>query len=568
MKRSRDKFRFAAAGLTVFIATACDQQPPTQKGTTEKGTKFLFADKFLFSDVGEAVGLRFRHESGADGEFLFPEIMGAGGAWIDIDNDGDLDAYLIQGGSLRAAPATRPPNRMYRNDDGQFTDITDDSGADDRGYGMGACVGDVDNDGDNDLYVTNVGPNVLLLNDGKGHFTKDPAAGVDDAGWGTSCAFLDYDRDGDLDLFLTNYVRWSVEREKKCYEITGIQDYCSPTSYNASAPDVLYQNNGDGTFTDVTQASGVGAAFGNGLGVVCGDFNDDGWVDIYVANDQTPNNLWLNQRDGTFREEALLAGVAVNAIGMPEASMGVDAFDVDRDGRSDLFMTHLQGETHTLYLGTGPGRFLDHTVRTAFNLWSHSATGFGTAFFDYDHDGLADLFVANGHVLLGAGFQRPEHNAYAQANQLIRQHAPGKFEDVSIAGGAGIVAEHVSRGAMFGDYDNDGDVDILVTNNNDACQLLRNDAPKTGDWLMVRATTGTPPRDAIGTVIRLTMADGGVYRREIRPAAGYCGSNDPRAHFAFAENAEPASMTIQWPNGEQETLAPPRPLNRLMTYHR
>ncbi len=521
----------------------------------------------LFSDATEDSGIRFTHDPGLSGEFYFPEIMGSGGAWLDIDNDGDLDAYLVQGGKVIGSTGAAKPNQLFRNDAGVFVDVTEGSGLGDTGYGMGCCVGDVDNDGDSDVYVTNVGENRLYLNDGTGRFSDaTEQAGVGDPGWGTSCAFVDYDRDNDLDLFVVNYIRWSIARERPCRHISGRRDYCAPGSYNAPAHGILYRNEGGGIFTDVTGPAGMADRLGNGLGVVCGDLNQDGWVDIYVANDKMDNFLWLNQHDGTFKEEGLLAGVAVNEIGMAEASMGVDAADPDRDDDLDLFMTHLTNETHTFYRNIRPGQFLDHTKRLRFNTWSYEPTGFGTMFFDYDHDGLLDLFVANGRVLLGNDPGTENADPYAQRNTLIHQDAAEMYREVTGEAGPALRAEHVSRGAMFGDYDNDGDLDILISNNRGPVQLLRNDAPKRGHWLMIRATTGQPPRDAIGAVIRAELDDATVVRRDVRPAGGYCGSNDPRVHLTFAQDRRVKALHVEWPDGSRESFEPPQP-DRLVTIH-
>ena len=545
-------------GLTAW--TGCDRSE--QAGLPPTTTTSAPSPPALFADVAGEVGIDFVHDSAADGQFYMPEITGSGAAWFDADNDGDLDAYLIQAGQWTPGAVDAKPNRFYRNEGSTFADATEFSGLGDPGYGMGCCVGDVDNDGDNDVYVTNVGANRLYLNDGQGRFTPQPdTSGVSDQGWGTSCAFVDYDRDGWLDLFVVNYLRWSPAFERPCHDFRGQRDYCAPTTYDAPARDILYHNRGDGTFDDVTESSGLDRGFGNGLGVVPGDFNDDGWIDLYVANDQTPNNLWLNQGDGTFIDDARIAGVDVNERGEAEASMGVDAKDIDDDGDLDLFMTHLVDETHTLYRNLGRARFEDHTYRLGIQKWSKPATGFGTLFLDVDHDGLLDLFVANGHVRLTPGMAVQHGNAYAQADQFIRQTAPGKFEDVSASAGAVFQQAFSGRGVAFGDYDNDGDIDCLINNNHGPAQLLRNDAPKIGHWLTVRAVTGK--RDALGAVVR-ALGDEQVKRRDIRAAASYCASNDPRAHFTFGSRPGATRLVVRWPDGNQEVFDVPG-LNRMQT---
>jgi hypothetical protein len=341
-------------------------------------------------------------------------------------------------------------------------------------YGMGVAVGDIDGDGDLDLYVTNFGTNVLFRNDGGGKFADiTRTAGVDDPRWSASAAFVDYDRDGDLDLFVANYIDFTVRNNKECFDPTGARDYCAPTSYRP-VPDRLFRNDGGGKFTDVSVSAGLGAAYGNGLGVTCADFNGDGWVDIYVANDGTANQLWINQKNGKFIDDSLMSGTAYNADGAAEAGMGVTAGDVDGDGSEDLFMTHLTLETNTLYMNNGKGEFHDSTNRFGLGGISFAFTGFGSEFFDYDNDGFLDLFVANGAVTIMETLRGAEY-PFHQKNQLIRGYGD-RFEDVSAQAGRALELSEVSRGAAFGDIDQDGDVDIVVTNNNGPARLLLNEA--------------------------------------------------------------------------------------------
>ncbi len=420
----------------------------------------------IFREVAQEVGLDFRHFIGATGEYFLPEIMGSGVGLFDYDSDGDLDVYFLQGSmldktkamseSLFPFPGEAPPrNRLFRNDlneKGQlhFTDVTGEAGVGHEGYGMGISVGDYNNDGHLDFYVTNFGPNVLYRNNGGGTFADvTREAGVDDPRFSASAAFLDYDSDGDLDLFLTNYVSFTVKGNRQCKGAR--RDYCSPNAYEP-LPDRVFRNEGDGKFTDVTEEVGLGTAFGAGLGVIALDFNFDDRLDIYVANDGTPNQLWVNHGDGTFEDLGLISGTAFNIDGVAEAGMGVTAADFDGDGDEDIFVTHNKEETNTLYLNGRKAGFSDATYR--FGLANPSApfTGFGTLWFDYDQDGWLDLFVANGAVVIDT--VEPPHLSYpyAQKNQLFRNQGTGRYREIGAdIAGPGLDLVEVSRGAAFGD---------------------------------------------------------------------------------------------------------------------
>src|SRR5947207_6983641 len=365
----------------------------------------------IFRDVAAEVGLNFHHFNGSTGSHLLTEIMGAGVALFDYDNDGDLDVYLVQGTTLEPdlkplfppPPGWKPGNRLFRNELAEtgklrFTDVTKQAGVGHVGYGMGVAVGDYDNDGYQDLYVTNFGHNILYHNNGDGTFTDvTRRAGVDDPRWSTSAAWVDYDRDGRLDLFVANYLDFTVKGNKRCYASTGERDYCTPKMYQP-VPAHLFHNRGDGTFEDVTEAAGIGAALGPGLGVVCADFNGDGWPDIYVANDGAAAHLWMNQKNGTFKERGALSGAALSPDGLPQAGMGVTAADFDGDGDEDIFKTNLTNEGSNLYVNEGSGNFRDAATELGLFLPTFPYTGFGTECFDYDNDGRLDLFIANGAV--------------------------------------------------------------------------------------------------------------------------------------------------------------------------
>lgn len=525
-----------------------------------------------FVEVAEQVGLVFAHSTGATGEYYFPEIMGSGCALLDYDGDGDLDVYVVQGAALAyagqvqsdpipAPPPGGPTNRLFRNDlqvdsggvmTPSFVDVTEEAGVGDTRFGMGCAVGDFDNDGDPDLYVTNAGPNVLYRNNGDGTFSDiSLTAGVADASWASSAAFIDYDGDGLLDLYVVNYVSFTVRDNKRCYTPAGARDYCHPRSYDAVG-DVLYRNRGDGTFEDVTATAGMGGPAGSGLGVACADFNGDGWIDIYVANDGEPNHLWMNRGDGTFENRGLISGTALNAAGEPEAGMGLAVGDFDNDGDDDVFVSHLTGETNTLYRNDGAGWFHDDTIAVGLASSSFAATGFGTGWLDYDHDTYLDLFIANGAVRTLeqlAGDSYPYH----QPNQLYHATARGGFEVVVVSPGSDLAHSEVSRGVALGDIDNDGDVDILVSNNNGPLRLLRNDLRSSVAWIRLRLEGVTCNRDALGARVAVTLSEGRRLYRRVHRDGSYASAGDVRIHFGLgAERAAAIEVAVDWPGGLTE----------------
>jgi len=524
------------------------------------------------SDGSEAAGLDFVHWNGMTGEYYFPEIMGAGAALLDYDNDGDLDLYLVQGRMLdpgaSISDALLPPpegpltDRLFRNDltvgdDGapvlRFTDVTEQARIGPGGYGMGAATGDYDNDGWVDLYVTAFGSNRMLHNEGDGTFTDVTArSGTDDPRWSTSAAFVDYDLDGRLDLYVCNYVDFRLANHKECVNVTGARDYCAPGAYSP-VPDRLFRNRGDGTFEDVSLSSRIALERGAALGVVPADFDLDGDLDLYVANDQMQNFYWVNQGDGTFRNEALLAGVAVNAGGNPEASMGIDAGDFDADGDLDLFKTNLRGETNTLYVNDGRGMFTDRTVDSGLGPASIPQTGFGTAWFDLDNDGWLDLLTVNGAVTALEDARAGDvYRPYRERSQLFLNLGNGRFEDVSARAGAAFDLDGVGRGAAFGDVDNDGDVDVLVTHNSGPARLLINEIGSRAHWLGLRAREGTPPRDAHGARVGVRVAGRPTLWRQATTAGSYCSANDSRIVVGLGAAREMELVRVEWPGGEVE----------------
>ncbi len=517
-----------------------------------------------FREEAAARGLLFEHRSGHRDRYLMPEIMAGGGALCDLDGDGDLDAYLVQSGGLEVPAARRPPNRLFRNrGEGMFEDVTETSGAGHRGYGTGVACGDVDRDGDIDLYVTNVGANALLRNDGatgtggRFSFTDVTAgAGVGHDGWGASAAFFDYDGDGDLDLFVTNYLRWSADHEIDCFDDRGRRDYCSPNNYSSPAPDVLYRNEGGGpdgriSFTDVTRETGLDAVFGNGLGVLPGDFDGDGRSDLFVANDGMPDQLWINSPGGRFRDQALLWGCAVDLEGQPKAGMGVAAADIDDDGDLDLLVCNLVNESDSLYLNAG-GYFRDHTAASGLAGVSRPFTRFGVAWRDFDNDGILDLFEANGRVAR----KGPPLAAdpMAEPNLVFRGLGGGRFAEVRPRGGTAEPLYATSRAAAFGDVDGDGGVDVLVVNRDAPAHLLRNVVPRRGHWLALRLLN-EHGSDALGATVEVAAGDR-TFRREVRAASSYLASSDPRLHVGLGPADRVRRVAIRWPDGERECFGP------------
>ena len=495
-------------------------------------------------DVTQAAGLDFAHYNGFSGEYYYVETFGAGAAFLDVDGDGWLDLYLVNGAPLSGErPDPIPANRLYHNTGaGGFADVTAASGAGHTGYGMGCAAADYDADGDVDLYVTNVGPNLLLRNEGAGRFADATAAvGGADARWGTSCGFLDYDLDGDLDLYTTNYVDFDPQKNIVCAE-GGIRSYCEPKFYEP-AGDVLYRNE-DGQFRDVASEVGI-IHKGRGLGVAFADYDLDGDTDIYVANDGTMNCLYQNQGN-RFAEVGLYAGGRYNEDGLAEAGMGVEFGDWDNDGFQDVFVTNFAQETNTLYGNDGQGQFYDITLRAGLAECSYKPLGFGTNFLDYDNDGDLDLFVANGHVMDKITQVHPDH-AYPQPNQVLCNQRGTRFVDVSTRLGPALAAAAVSRGSATADYDNDGDLDLLVTNVAATPNLLRNDGGNRQHWLTIQL--GGTSQHA-----RVAVTAGGQRQVKERQAGGsYLSSSDPRLHFGLGE-ATRATVEIRWPDGTLQKM--------------
>ena len=524
----------------------------------------------LFRDLTDETGLDFQHYSGATGQYHVPEIIGSGVALLDYDDDGDLDVFFVQsndyfrdgsgnGKALYPFPASQAGgHRLFANrliPDGalSFTDVTEQVGLVGESYGMGVAVADFDNDGDPDIYVTNYNDNALYRNDG-GVFKKmADAAGAADSRWSTSASFCDVNNDGWLDLYVANYVRYSPDDKTICRDSLGQQDYCGPQSY-AGITDALFLNNGAGGFVDRSKEWSVNTRASTGLGVVCRDLNQDGTADVYVANDAEPNLLWLNRNHQTFEEQGQLTGVAINVNGMSEGSMGIAAGDFDRDGDDDLFITHWDNETNTLYRNDLKLGFLDVTNRANLATPSLAHTGFGTEWLDIDNDGHLDLFVANGAVQRYIDRSGKLSDGYGQRNQVFLNTDTGRFFDAAEEAGDATRPAHTGRGAAFGDIDNDGDVDVVISNKDARARLYINEAGQERAWLGVSFASRSSG-DALGAVVSLELPSGVVLRRVVRTDGSYMSASDPRVVFGLDDATQPQSVRVQWPGGDVQVFS-------------
>ena len=500
-----------------------------------------------FADVTEEVGIQFYDVNGESGKKYFIEPLGRGIALFDFDNDEDLDLYLVNGCDLPGTTSLIPPNNsLYRNDNGKYIDVTNVASVGDTGYGLGCCVGDYNNDGYVDLYVTNYGPNVLYQNNGDGTFSNvTNHTGVGGNRLSSGCAFLDYDADGYLDLYVVNYVQFNTDSNPACTR-NGVPTYCTPEALNGEA-DTLFRNNGDGTFTNVTEKAGITAPPGKGLGVVCGDVDNDGDVDVFVANDTTPNLLYRNNGNGTFTEDALFAGVALSEEGRAYSSMGANLGDFDNDGFLDIVITNFQDQVNNVYHNAKNGFYNDVSWTTGIGEKSLPYLAWGVDFVDFNNDGWLDLFVANGHLDDNIAAIDPI-GTYAQPNHLFWNNQGTSFEIIDVG-----VSPKVSRGAAFGDIDNDGDVDIVVANLKDMPTVLRNDGGNSGNWLSVKLVGTHCTRDAIGA--RVTVTAGELTQiREVKSGSGYLSQNDMRLHFGIGDVKRVNSVTVRWVCGHVETF--------------
>ncbi len=532
--------------LVLVSLPASSQQPPPAR----------------FTDITRAAGISFLHVSSPEKRYIV-ESMSGGVALLDYDNDGYLDIYFVNSLTVDLVKSNKKTkSALYRNNrDGTFTDVAGKAGVADISWGMGAAVGDYNNDGFVDIYVTCVGPNHLLKNNGDGTFTNvTRTARVGDPRWSAGAAFVDYDHDGKLDLFVSNYVAFDFNKLPefgvgKLCQYKGVPVQCGPRGLPGDG-DTLYRNNGDGTFTDVTNKAGVSDPDGYyGMGVICSDFNDDGLIDIFVANDSTPNFLYQNKGDGTFKEVGFISGTAVNENGSEQGSMGVTVADYDHDGKFDLFVTNFDDDYNTLYHGDGQMSFTDLSYNAKVAADSLPFVGWGTKFFDYDNDGWVDLFVANGHVY-------PQIPNYRQRNLFHKNNRDGTFSEIGAQLGSALIEKRVGRGVAFGDLDNDGDVDIVINNLDGVPQVLRNEAENANNSVLIKLIGGPSNRDGIGARVRVVSSDL-TQIDEVRSGDSYISQSDLRLHFGLEKRTKIAVIEIRWPSGKTEKISDAK-INRIL----
>ena len=512
------------------------------------------AASITFTDVTAAAGIHFKHESGAFGKKYLPETMGSGCAFVDVDGDGWQDIVLVQSTSWPGRPKTASTLALYRNNqDGTFTDITRASGLAVEMYGLGVTAADFDNDGDEDLFITGLGSSRLFRNDGHGHFTDITAsAGVGGSGFATSALWFDYDRDGRLDLFVAHYVQWSIETDQFCTLDGHAKSYCTPESYKGQSP-TLYRNRGDGTFEDVTRKAGLFDPANKMLGVALIDYDNDGWLDLVGTNDTQPNRLYRNKGDGTFADVGVMAGVAFNEAGVARAGMGVDAADYDGSGRQSLVIGNFSNEMMALYANDGKGLFIDEAPVSGIGRASLLRLTFACFFVDVDLDGRLDIFAANGHVADDIARVQPTIT-YAEPPHLFRNLGGRKFEDLSTRLGAAFAKPAVARGAAYGDYDNDGDPDLLIAANNGPARLLRNDGG-TNHRLRITLAGTASNRDAIGASVRVLREQGGPLVRMVKTGSSYLSQSELPLTFGLGTATRVTGIDVTWPNGKTEHVA-------------
>jgi len=565
----RFPFRPSAATVLFLLLVGCQpmgcesnrSDTPSTLGTEIEGAVKREKEALppLFKETTEAAGLDFRHQVEVSGKWLPPEIMGSGCAIFDADGDGDLDLYLANAGRARGDGAA--DRLLLRGDDGRYKPAPDSDALSQTGYGMGVAAGDLDNDGDVDLYVGNWGRDALLLNRGDGTFQDGTAkAGLEREEWTASVACFDYDLDGLLDIYAVHYIE--VDPAKRCSRRDGHPDYCSPTAYEGLS-DALYRNRGGGVFEDVSERVGLNTEALNGLGVIVHDFNDDGWLDVFIANDGERNNLWINREGKTFFDDAIPMGVAFNAEGMTEGSMGVALGDVNLDGSIDLFMTHLTGETNTLYLRESEYSFVDSTTSSGLHSASLRYTGFGTAFCDIDNDGDEDVAVVNGRVNVpvapsGAPLDAQFHE-FAEPNQLFLNDGTGMFSEASVRGGAYHEALEVSRGLAVCDLDRDGDLDMVVTNCAGQARIYENVAGQEKNWIAIHTRAEKLNREVFGARVEVHVG-GRVLRRTSGSTSSYLCSWLDGLHFGLGDAEKVDRIEVVWPGGQRETF-PGGPVN-------
>ncbi|MYA72654.1 CRTAC1 family protein [Candidatus Poribacteria bacterium] len=520
-----------------------------------------------FVDATAAAGISFQHVDGRTGEKYLIETLGSGALFFDFDVDGALDLYIVNATHIPppfaedSSQTHLPRNTLYRNNgDGTFTDITQKAGVGDTGYGVGCASADIDNDGYPEIYITNYGHNRLYHNNRDGTFTDiTQKAGVGDERWGTSCAFLDYDNDGDVDLYVVNYMKFSIE-ENRWWETRGIRTYCSPTdqiagSHFVSEPDILYRNNGDSTFTDVTEAAGISHR-ALGLAVAVGDYDNDGYPDLHIANDMEADLLYRNNGDGTFTETADLTGTGYDGNGFPGSGMGSAFGDYDNNGYLDLVVSNASSLPVVLYQNESAAFFTDVSFTAGIGAVTLPYFKWAVEFFDYNNDGLLDIFVANGH--LQENIALFSDSTYPQSDLLFRntrqRNGTYHFTDASVEIGLAQLPKKVSRGAAFGDYDNDGDIDIFLNNSNQPATLLRNEGGNSNHWLTIQPIGTQSNASGIGTKIIVKAGELSLFK-EVRSGASYLSQNDLRLHFGLGENTKVDTLEIHWQSGHKDQFS-------------
>ncbi len=507
----------------------------------------------VFVDVTDEAGLRFRHITGAFGQKYMPETLGAGGIWLDVDDDGWQDIVLVNSTTWPGQGTSDTHAMLYRNNgDGTFDDISSGSGLDVPLYGFGGAAGDFDNDGQTDLYLTALGPNRLLRGQGDGTFVDvTEASGTGDPGFSTSAVWFDYDNDGYLDIFVANYVEWTPEIDLYCTLDGETKSYCTPESYKGQSS-TLFHNLGNGTFEDVSVSAGVSNPSAKALSASMFDVNSDGWMDLFVTNDTQPNQLFQNQGDGTFNDIAVVAGVAFSEAGIARAGMGVDAADYDGSGHPSLIIGNFSNEMMALYHNEGNGLFIDEAPRSALGRGTLLTLTFGCFFFDYDLDGWLDVFAANGHVADDVE-QVQSRVTYAQRPQLFHNDGRGRFEEIVDEAGDALQQPMVARGAAYADYDNDGDLDILMTSNGGAPRLLRNDGGNTNNLLRVKTVGTESNRDGIGARVEVTVAGQSRWQM-VKTGSSYASQSEVPLTFGLGNETSVERLRVSWPSGQVDEV--------------
>ena len=505
-----------------------------------------------FTDVTASAGIKFHHNAGKAGQKYLPETMGSGVAFFDADGDGWPDILLINSKDWTPHGRKSLPGLYHNNHDGTFTDITAGSGLDIEIYGMGVAIADYDNDGREDVYITAIDGDHLFHNEGHGKFRDVTAAsGIHNASFGTSAAWFDYDRDGKVDLFVANYVQWTEKGDLHCSLDGAVRSYCTPGSYKG-AKSRLFHNLGGGKFEDVTDRAGLGDPSSKSLGVTILDYNGDGWPDIFVSNDTQPNKLYRNNRNGTFTEEGMVAGVAFGEDGVARGAMGADSADYDRSGKPHLLVGNFSNQMLGLYHNEGTGLFVDEAPSSSVGRASLLTLAFGVFFFDYDLDGYPDIFAANGHIDEEINRVQPKVR-YQQPPLLFRNLGQRRFENVTAAMGADFNRPIVARGAAYADYDHDGDLDVIISTNNGPAYLFRNDGGNKNNWLNVRLIGTKSNRSAIGAVVRIESASGKQWNM-VRSGSSYCSQSDLALTFGLGHDGKVTELQIEWPSGAKQQM--------------